>query len=125
MDSGAEGIIWALELKDITKVFGTFPALSNINFKLERKKFLTIFGPNGAGKTTMIKILSTLMKPTSGEAWILGMSIRKDKEQIRRAVGMLSHNTYLYPNLTAFENLQFYASLYKLEGAKERVDDLL
>ncbi len=125
MGAESDGIMWALELKDITKIFGTTPALRNINLRVERKKFLTIFGPNGAGKTTMIKILSTLMKPTSGEAWIMGMSLRKNRDEIRKIVGMLSHNTYLYPNLTPLENLEFYASLYEIEEARQRILEIL
>jgi heme ABC exporter ATP-binding subunit CcmA len=111
--------------RNLTKSFGNFKALRGIDLHLERGRFLTIFGPNGAGKTTLIKILSTLMKPTSGEIKIAGLDPREEGESIRKQVGVISHSTYLYPNLTAYENLKFYGKMYDLPNLQEKIHAIL
>lgn len=92
---------------------------------MEKGQFLTLFGPNGAGKTTLIKILSTLMKPTSGEIKIAGLDPQENGELIRKQIGVISHSTYLYPNLTAYENLKFYGKMYDLPNLEEGIQRVL
>ena len=112
-------------IHNLTKSFGNFKALRGINLKLEKGQFLTIFGPNGAGKTTLIKILSTLMKPTSGVIKIAGLDPREDGESVRKQIGVISHSTYLYPNLTAYENLKFYGKMYDLQNLTATIERVL
>lgn len=111
--------------QNVTKSFGNFKALRGIDLKLEKGQFLTIFGPNGAGKTTLIKILSTLMKPSSGVIKIAGLDPREDGESVRKQIGVISHSTYLYPNLTAYENLKFYGKMYELQNLPARIEQVL
>ena len=120
-----EGQEWAIRVEGLTRSFGHIPALRGINLRLKKGKFLAVFGPNGAGKTTLIRVLSTLLKPTSGQAQILGMNIRNEGETVRRMIGVLSHQTFLYPNLTCLENLKFYGAMYRVAGLQERIEVLL
>jgi len=112
---------WIVEVKGIAKSFGNIRALEGIDLKVRKGEFLTIIGPNGAGKTTLIKIFSTLMKPTSGEGRIVGFNLGEEEENLRRNIGMLSHYTYLYENLTAYENLKFYGRLYEVKNIEEKI----
>lgn len=115
----------ALEVRGITRTFGVRTALDDITFDLPRGAFLSIFGPNGAGKTTLLKILSTLTPPTRGEAKVLGYDLVKDAVDLRQHIGFISHNPLLYMDLTAEENLMFFAKLYCIPEPEKRVRDLL
>ncbi len=110
-----------VEVKGIGKSFGNIVALEGIDLRVKKGEFLTLIGPNGAGKTTLIKILSTLMKPSSGEGRIAGFDLRKEEEALRKNIGMLSHYTFLYENLTAHENLKFYGGLYEVENIEKEI----
>lgn len=112
---------WMVKVKGIGKSFGNIRALEGIDLKVKKGEFLIIIGPNGAGKTTLIKIFSTLMKPTSGEGRIVGFDLRKEEEDLRRNIGMLSHHTFLYQNLTAYENLKFYGRLYEVKNIEKEI----
>ncbi|HET6352524.1 MAG TPA: ABC transporter ATP-binding protein [Coriobacteriia bacterium] len=115
----------ALEVRELSRTFGARKALSNVTFDVPRGAFLSIFGPNGAGKTTMLKILSTLGNPSSGTAKVLGYNVVDDSVELREHIGFISHNPLLYPDLTAEENLEFFAEIYCLENPKERIRELL
>ncbi|MFH1287785.1 MAG: ABC transporter ATP-binding protein [bacterium] len=114
-----------IEVKHISKYFGKKAALNSVNLSLSSGESLTLFGPNGAGKSTLLKIMSTLLHPSSGDVTIRGISINKDKPAIRKYIGVISHDSFLYGNLTAEENLSFYGKLYGVENLKDRVDELL
>ncbi len=115
-----------IKAEKVEKIFGHIKALRGIDLTVRKGEFLTIFGPNGAGKTTLIKILTMLMKPTSGKIIIAGADIAKEKSaELKRMIGMISHNTFLYDNLTAHENLRFYASMYNSKADKEKLYSLL
>ena len=99
----------------LCKSFGMLQAVDGISFELRVGEFLTIFGPNGAGKTTLIKILSGLTRPTSGSAMVAGYDVMEGDICMRREIGVISHASCLYADLTALENLLFYAKIYGLE----------
>jgi heme exporter protein A len=93
--------------------------------EVQRGAFLALFGRNGAGKTTFLKIAATLMRPTHGDLRIEGLNIKSDAEEVRRRIGFLSHNTYLYRDLSPVENLRFFARLYGVQDAEHRILPLL
>ena len=104
----------AIDVSKVSKVFGSRKALDKVTFDLPHGAFLSVFGPNGAGKTTLLRILATLSKPTSGSVAIDGLALKDDPDAVRGRVGLISHAPMLYPDLTAEENLLFYARLYGL-----------
>lgn len=111
----------ALEARALTRSFGLRPALRGVDLKVAHGEFLAVFGANGAGKTTLIKVLATLLHPTSGEVLVDGMNPNRDAGEIRRRIGMVTHQSYLYGNLTGYENLEFYCRLYGISGRQERI----
>ena len=115
----------AVEVKHLSKVFGTRKAVDDVSFELPEGSFLSIFGPNGAGKTTLLRVLSTLARPTSGEAFVAGIDVREEPDEAREHIGLISHQSMLYPDLTAEENLLLYAKLYGVEDPEARVAELL
>jgi heme exporter protein A len=115
----------ALEVRGLSRTFGARKALDNVSFDLPQGAFLSIFGPNGAGKTTMLKVLSTLTNPSKGTAKVMGLDVVQDAVALRERIGFISHNPLLYPDLTAEENLLFFADLYCVPNPNERVDELL
>jgi len=115
----------AVEARHLTKAFGTRKAVDDVSFALPEGAFLSIFGPNGAGKTTLLRVLSTLARPSSGEASVAGIDLKEKPDEARAAIGMISHAPMLYPDLTAEENLLFYAQLYGVEDPQARVSQLL
>lgn len=114
----------AVEVRQLTKSFGANRALRGIDLKIKPAESLVIFGPNGAGKTTLIKILSTIMNPSSGKVLIDGLSLKDNAEEVRRKIGIVSHQTFLYSNLTAYENLEFYSRMYDVPKRKERIQEV-
>ena len=112
-----------IQVRDLRKDFGYLQALSGVSFDLNKGEFLTIFGPNGAGKTTLIKVLAGLTRPTSGSAHIDGFDVLESNAELRSQIGVISHTTCLYPDLTALENLLFYAKLYGLDDPEKRTNE--
>jgi len=115
----------ALEVRDLSRTFGIRKALDKVSFELPEGAFLSIFGPNGAGKTTMLKVLSTLTGASKGSAKVMGLDVVQDAVELRNRIGFISHNPLLYPDLTAEENLEFFADLYCIDNAKDRIHELL
>jgi heme exporter protein A len=116
---------FALESNDIRKTFGHFTALNSVTMTVKRGEFVALFGRNGAGKTTFLKIAATLMRPTHGALRIEGIDIRQNAEDARRRIGFLSHNTFVYRDLSALENLKFFCRLYSVDDSEARLMDLL
>lgn len=114
-----------IEVSSLRKSYGSVDALRGIDLKVETGEFLTLFGPNGAGKTTLLKILSTIIKPTSGKVIIDGLEINEAHQDIRRKIGVISHKTFLYGDLSALENLLFYSRIYNLPNPEERSRELI
>ena len=116
---------WAIRATGLTRSFGNIKALRGIDLQLKRGRFLTIFGPNGAGKTTLIKVLATILRPSSGQLEILGLNPQNKCELLRHRLGLLSHNTFLYPHLSPYENLMFYGTMYGVEDLEDRIEEVL
>ena len=120
-----EPVTNALEVEGLTRIFGARKALDGVTFALPEGAFLSIFGPNGAGKTTLLRTLTTLQNPSSGSAKVLGLDVEKDAVELRSRIGLISHNPLLYPDLSAEENLKFFADMYDVPDAAGRVKELL
>jgi heme exporter protein A len=117
--------ISAVSVEGLSRTFGVRKALDGVSFELPVGGFLSIFGPNGAGKTTLLRTLTTLQSPSSGTAKILGLDVEKDAVELRSRIGLISHNPLLYPDLSAEENLRFFADMYGVEDPETRVRELL
>jgi heme exporter protein A len=115
----------AVEAHGVERWYGPLPAVRGIDLVLARGEFLTIFGPNGAGKSTLLRMLCGAVRPTRGTIRITGQDVRGEEEGWRRKIGLLSHQTFLYPGLSAAENLDFYARLYALPDRGARVAEAL
>ncbi|MFB6267538.1 MAG: ABC transporter ATP-binding protein [Halodesulfurarchaeum sp.] len=112
-----------LRAEGLTKQYGPFTALSDVTVTVEDGERVALLGPNGSGKTTMLRLLAGLLTPTSGRVAVDGEPYRPDAYRLRRKVGFVSHDTMLYENLTARENLAFHAQLRGVPD--ERVDEVL
>lgn len=115
----------AIDLQHVTKAFLERKAVNDLTLSVEEGSFLAIFGPNGAGKTTLLRLVSTLAQPTSGRIELCGVDAKKDAEAARGLVGLISHNAMVYPDLTAQENLEFFARLYGVPDPAARALELL
>lgn len=119
-------IVNALEVRDLSRTFGARKALNKVSFDLPEGAFLSIFGPNGAGKTTLLRTLATLSAPSRGsKVKVCGLDIVSEAFELRERIGIISHNPLLYPDLSAQENLEFFADIYCIDNAKQRIDELL
>lgn len=118
-------VAWAIETEGLAKSFGSSRALSSVDIRVKKGDHLTIFGPNGAGKTTLIKLLSTLAKPSGGSARVEGVDIGSDPVNVRRRLGVVTHSTFLYNDLTVFENLEFYGKMYRVPNLKLRIGEVI
>jgi heme exporter protein A len=115
----------ALEVRELSRTFGVRKALNKVSFDLPDGAFLSVFGPNGAGKTTLIKVLTTVTVPSKGTARVCGLDVVEDAVELREKIGLISHNPLLYPDLSAEENLQFFAEMYGVSDVSDRVRELL
>jgi ABC-2 type transport system ATP-binding protein len=104
----------AIEVRDLTKVFGTFRAVDGISFTVRRGEIFGFLGPNGAGKSTTIRMLCGLLLPSSGQATVAGFDIVRQTEEIKHRIGYMSQRFSLYEDLTAAENLAFFGGIYGL-----------
>jgi heme ABC exporter ATP-binding subunit CcmA len=116
---------YAIEVKRLIKGYGEHYALRGIDLNVKWGDFLAVFGPNGAGKTTLINVLATLVKPSSGDVRVSGFELREDSVMIRRQIGVVTHQTLLYDDLSAYENLRFYGKMYDVPSLTDRVRQLL
>jgi heme exporter protein A len=103
-----------LEARGLERSFGRVRILRGVDLTLGPSQALAVIGPNGAGKTTLLRLLAGLMRPSAGEVLVLGRELRRDFDAARRAIGLLSHQSLLYDDLTVLENLTFAARLYRL-----------
>jgi heme exporter protein A len=112
---------WAIETRDLTKHYGYRQVLKGVDLCVKPGEFLVLFGPNGAGKSTLIRILCTLMNPSSGTVRVAGYDIADDPDAVRANIGLISHSSYLYEDLTAIENLRFYLRMHGVDGIEDRI----
>jgi len=113
--------------KDLTRKFNDFTAVDHINLQVEKGTVFGFLGPNGAGKSTTIRMLCTLLTPSSGTATVAGFDLIREPAEVRRKIGLVSEKLILYPRLTAAENLMFFGRMYGMEEShlRKRIDELL
>ena len=116
---------YVIKVENLVKKFGELVAVDNISFSVAAGEIFGFLGPNGAGKTTMIRMLANILRPTTGEAWVMGKRI--PDEAVPSMIGYMPQETALYPDLSVHDNLAFYAGLYGLKKSRiaEREEDLL
>jgi ABC-2 type transport system ATP-binding protein len=105
-----------IETHDLTKLYGPLYAINRLELKLERGDVFGFIGPNGAGKTTTMRILATLLRPTSGEAYVCGYSIYTKPKEIRRVIGYMPDFFGVYDDMKVIEYLDFFAAAYRIQG---------
>lgn len=110
-----------IQINGLTKNYGLNPVLRGINLHIAAGECVGLVGTNGAGKSTILRIISTLLQPTSGEVTIGGWPLKTHAHKVRRHIGLVSHQPMLYGDLSAAENLVFFCRLYQLDNREERV----
>ncbi|MBI2526851.1 MAG: heme ABC exporter ATP-binding protein CcmA [Candidatus Rokubacteria bacterium] len=100
------------------KSYGKTPVLDGVSLDVPAGTCLVLLGPNGAGKTTLLRIFATLVRPTAGALTVAGVDALRDPERVRAAIGMVAHGSYVYEDLTALENLRFWATMGGQEVAE-------
>jgi len=116
-----------VEVKNLSKNYNGQLAVDDISFDVKEGEIFGLLGPNGAGKSTTISMLSCLLEPTSGDAFVDGKSVRKDPMGVKRVIGLIPQEIALYPTLSAKENLYFWGKMYGISGSliKKRVKEIL
>jgi heme exporter protein A len=120
--SPAEG---ALELRKVSKFFNDLVALNGVHLRVARGEAVLLYGPNGAGKTTLLRTLAGLSHPTEGEVLYDGSALHRQQAAARTSLGFVSHQTFLYGELTGYENLKFAGTLFGLPDLGRKIDEAL
>ena len=115
---------FAIDVNNLTKRFGRFLAVGNIELKIKKGEIYGFLGPNGAGKTTTIRMLCGILLPTNGEGKVAGFDIMKEPEEIKKSIGYVSQKFSLYEDLKVEENIKFYSKIYGV-NIKERLEKIL
>jgi heme ABC exporter ATP-binding subunit CcmA len=113
----------AVQLSNVTRVFGVSPALVRVDLEIARGETVLVRGPNGAGKSTLLRLIATAISPTYGSGSVLGLDLVRDRDEIRRRTELLGHRTRLYEDLSARENLRFVCSIHGV--ARSGIDEAL
>ncbi|NPV92876.1 MAG: ABC transporter ATP-binding protein [Firmicutes bacterium] len=118
---------YAVTTDELTKAFGDFTAVDRLSISIERGEVCGFLGPNGAGKTTAIRMLCGLLDPTSGSGMVAGYDLVRETEKIKQHIGYMSQKFSLYDDLSARENLSFYARLYSIPNGERgrRIDEMI
>ena len=114
-----------VEAKGIVKSFGRREVLKGVDLVVGEGEFVIVMGPNGAGKTTLLRIIATLVRPDKGQLKVCGFPIPDKAPEARAKIGFLTHSPLLYDELTARENLLFYANLLSVRSPEKRIEELL
>lgn len=125
MRRAARTVTPSLEARGVVRDFAGFRALNGVDFSLNAGELLTVFGPNGAGKTTLLRILGGGLRPSGGEVRLNGERVDVGDREWRRSIGVVSHQGFLYGQLSAQENLMFYGRLFGLDRLAERAAEAL
>ncbi|GER94025.1 ABC transporter ATP-binding protein [hot springs metagenome] len=117
----------AIKTLNLTRFFGNNVAVDNLNMEIKKGELYGLVGPDGAGKTTIMRLLTGIMEPTSGEAWVAGYFILKESEKVKEKIGYMSQRFGLYEDLTVLENIIFYADLFDvpIKDRPQRIERLL
>lgn len=117
----------SVRAESLTKTFAPLTAVDRLSFSVEEGEIFGLVGPDGAGKTTTMRLLTSTMDPTSGDAWVAGHHVMKEAEAVKEAIGYMSQRFGLYPDLTVLENIHFYADIYSVpkRGRADTIDELL
>ena len=107
-----------IETRDLTRRFGDFVAVDQVSLSINSGEIFGLLGPNAAGKSTIIRLLAGILRPSSGEANILGLDLFTQTEKIKKLIGYVAQYFALYPDLTVYENIEFYAGLYGIDDQK-------
>ena len=114
-----------ITVKKLVKRFGLKTVLRGVDFEVQPGEFVALLGPNGAGKTTFLRILASLSRPSLGDVNIAGYKLPHEAAQVRARLGVVSHLPLLYGDLTAEENLRFYARMYNISEPEQRINEVL
>ncbi|NHV88293.1 ABC transporter ATP-binding protein [Cronobacter dublinensis] len=109
-----------IEARELTKTFGDFTATDRVNFTVRRGEIFGLLGPNGAGKSTTFKMMCGLLKPSDGQALVLGLDLKTDSGKARQRLGYMAQKFSLYGNLTVEQNLRFFSGVYGLRGRAQQ-----
>jgi ABC-2 type transport system ATP-binding protein len=125
MTSSRDG--YAIETHGLTKRFGNFTAVDHVDLMVNKGEIYGFLGPNGAGKSTTIRMLSTLLTPTSGTAKVDGFDVVHQANEVQKRIGLVSEKMIMYPRLTALENMMFFGSLYGMDKSelRKRAEELI
>ena len=117
----------AIQVHHLQKWFGEFTAVKNASFEVQQGEIFSLLGPNGAGKSTTISMLSCLLEPSGGEAFVMGHAVTSEAQAVKASIGVVPQEIALYPDLSARENLSFWGKMYGLRGKalNQRVDEVL
>ncbi len=117
----------AIKTENLTKTFDGLTAVDHLTLSVVRGEIFGLVGPDGAGKTTFMRLLTAIMEPSSGEAWVAGHHTVREAESIKEKIGYMSQRFGLYPDLTVMENIEFYADIYGVprKGRETKIDRLL
>ncbi len=114
-----------IAVKKLVKRFGLKTVLRGVDFEVQPGEFVALLGPNGAGKTTFLRILASLSRPSLGDVQVAGYHLPNESAQVRARLGVVSHLPLLYGDLTAEENLRFYARMYNITNYETRITEVL
>ncbi len=116
---------WAVEVNGLNRRYGSSRVLADVSLQIPWDQRIAVLGPNGAGKTTLLRTIATLARPSSGSVVVGGLKLPEQAVAIRRHIGFVAHQTFLYDDLTVRENLQFFGKLYGVSDLAARIEQVL
>ncbi len=116
-----------IQVNELTRKFGSYTAVDRVSLVVRERDIFGFLGPNGSGKTTLIRMLCGILRPTSGEAKVMGYDVVYESEEVKKSIGYMSQQFSLYSDLTVLENINFYARIYGIprRQRKERIDEVI